>query len=147
MISTSPENVAQFLVTKLPSPNVRESKTILDSGFHAVDSRFQLLDSSLCQWNLDSGFQSLVGFRIPGAVFRIPKSKIPDSSYWFPVFVSGTWILDSIVSGILDSLSCILDSKAHDSGFHKQNFLGFRNPDSLTWGDYHQHTLLLAAWS
>ena len=28
-------------------------------------SRFQVLDSSLCQWNLDFGFQSLVGFRIP----------------------------------------------------------------------------------
>ena len=41
------------------------SKTVLDSGFHAVDSGFQVLDSSLCQWNLDSGFQCLVGFRIP----------------------------------------------------------------------------------
>ena len=28
-------------------------------------SGFQVLDSSLCQWNLDFGFQSLVGFRIP----------------------------------------------------------------------------------
>ena len=33
----------------------------LDSGSHAVDSRFHVLDSSLFQWNLDSGFQSLVG--------------------------------------------------------------------------------------
>ena len=50
---------------------------ILD--FHAVDSGFQLLDSILCQWNLDSGFQSLVGFRIPRAVFRgaIHSTKIP----------------------------------------------------------------------
>ena len=63
-----------------------ESKTVLDSGFHVVDSRFQVLDSSLCQWNLDSGFQSLVGFRIPWAVFRIPKPGIPDSiSKIFPV--------------------------------------------------------------
>ena len=46
-------------------PNVRESKTVLDSGFHAEEFVFQVLDSSLCQWNLDSGFQSLVGFRIP----------------------------------------------------------------------------------
>ena len=93
-MSTSPENVAQFLVTKLPSPNVRESKTVLDSGFHAVDSTFQLLDSSLCQWNLDSGFQSLVGFRIPGAVFRIAKPKIPDSSYGFQSLSAelGFWI-------------------------------------------------------
>ena len=35
------------------------------------DSGFQIVDSSLCQWNLDSGLQSLVGFRIPWAVFRI----------------------------------------------------------------------------
>ena len=27
-------------------------------------SQTWILDSSLCQWNLDSGFQSLVGFRI-----------------------------------------------------------------------------------
>ena len=29
---------------------------------------------------LDSGFQSLVGFRIPCAGFRIPKPRIPDST-------------------------------------------------------------------
>ena len=49
---------------KLISPYVRESKTVLDSGFEALNSRFQELDSSLCQWNLDSEFQSLVGFCI-----------------------------------------------------------------------------------
>ena len=37
------------------SPHVRESRTVLDSGFHAVDSRFGVLDS---------GFQHS-GFRIP----------------------------------------------------------------------------------
>ena len=44
------------------SVHSRESKTFLDS---AADSRFQALDSSFCQWNLDSGFQLLVGFQIP----------------------------------------------------------------------------------
>ena len=44
---------------------LRESKTIFDSGFHSVDSGFRGIDSgSLCQWNLDSGFQSLAGLRI-----------------------------------------------------------------------------------
>ena len=61
------------------SLHVRESKTILDSGFHSVDSRFQVLDPSLCQWNLESGFQLFVGFRIHLAVFRIPKPRIADS--------------------------------------------------------------------
>ena len=61
-------------------PHVREQyRTVLDSGFHAVDSRFQVLDSSLSHVNLDSGFQLLLGFRIPIAVFPIPKLRIPDS--------------------------------------------------------------------
>ena len=34
---------------------------------------------------------------------------------------------------ILDSLSCIPDSKAQDSVFHKPKFPGSRSPDSLTW--------------
>ena len=72
--------------------NPRQS-SILDSGFHTVDSRFQLLDSNLCQWKLDSGSQNLrdsgflelysgfqnPGFRIPQANFRrfwIPQAKI-----------------------------------------------------------------------
>ena len=45
-----------------------------------MDSGSQVLDSSLCQWNLDSEFQSLVEFRIPWAVFWIPKPRIPDST-------------------------------------------------------------------
>ena len=61
-------------------PHVRESKTVLDSRFHVTDSGFQLLDCSLCQQNFYSSFQSLVGFRFPWAVFRIPKPRIPDST-------------------------------------------------------------------
>ena len=41
------------------SPHVRETKTVLDSGFHALDSGFHALDS---------------GFQGPG--FRIPYAKI-----------------------------------------------------------------------
>ena len=33
-----------------------------------------------CQWDVDFGFRSLPGFRIPWAVFRIPKPRIPDST-------------------------------------------------------------------
>ena len=69
-------NVVFFLSPAPPvfsfSPHVKESRTVLDSGFHSVDSGFQVLDSSICSWKLDSGFQSLVGF-------RIPKPRIPDS--------------------------------------------------------------------
>ena len=76
---------ASMLETRLKtlytgSPHVMESKTVLDSGFHTVDSGFQVMVFSLCQWNWDSGFQSLVGFRIPCTVFRILKPRIPDST-------------------------------------------------------------------
>ena len=77
--------------------DVRESKTVLDSGFHALDSKFQLLDSRSFSVELGS---------------------------WIP-----------IVSGILDSYSCTPDSKSQDSGFHRQKFPRFRNPDSFTWGE------------
>ena len=53
------------LVTKIvSSPHVRKPKTVLDSGFHAVDSEFQQLDSRFFVSGL-SGLQSLEGFRIP----------------------------------------------------------------------------------
>ena len=57
---------------------------------------------------------------------RIPRCGflISDSRYWIPVFVSG----------IPDSLSCTPDSKTQDFRFHKQKFLLFQNPDSITWG-------------
>ena len=61
---------------------LRESNTVLDSGFPAMDSGFQVL--------------------------------------------SGPWILDTTLSGIRVSLSCIPDSKAQDSRVDKQNFPGFQ---------------------
>ena len=72
---------------KLWSSHVRKSETALDSEFYAVDqSRFQVLDSSLCQWNLDSGFQSSVGFQIPWAEFQIPRPRIWLHEHNFPGF-------------------------------------------------------------
>ena len=60
-------------------------KTVLDSGFHAVDFRFQVLDSGLYQWNLHSGFRTLVGFRIPRAkISRIPQSGFPYMEWNLP---------------------------------------------------------------
>ena len=61
--------------------------------------------------------------------------SITDPRYWIPAFVGGSWILNPIVSGILDSLGCIPDSKALDSRIYEQKLSGFRNPDSLTWSD------------
>ena len=34
------------------------------------------------------------------------------------------------------NFSGIPDPKAWYPGYHKQNFLGFRNPDYLRWGDF-----------
>ena len=61
----------------------------------------------LCQWNLDSGFQSLVGLQILWAVVWILKPRIPDSR-------------------------C---QSFRDSGFHKHKFPGFQDHDFLTWCD------------
>ena len=71
---------------------------------------------------LTKRIQDNLGFWIPLRGFRIPGTGFQSLSvelrFWIP-----------IVSGIPDSLSCIPDSKAQDSGFHKQKFLEFRNPD------------------
>ena len=61
------------------SPHGRESKTVLDSGFQAVNFGFQMLDSTL---------SVKLGFRIP-IVGRILDSKARDSGFQnqkFPVF-------------------------------------------------------------
>ena len=74
------------------------------------------------------GIQDSLGFWIPGCGFRIPGTGVQSLSVDY-----GFWI--PILSGIPDSFSCILDSKAQDSRFHKHKFHRFRNPDFLTWGD------------
>ena len=66
----------KFFCLAIFAPCIRESKTVLDSGFHAVDSGFQALDSNLCQWNLDSEFPTLIRFRTSWGVFWIPKPRI-----------------------------------------------------------------------
>ena len=81
------------------SPNVRESKTLFDSGFHAVDSRFQILNYRFFasgSWisiiiGIPDFLRSILdyknlGFRI--LEFQIPKQKLP-----------GFWYSDSLMSG------------------------------------------------
>ena len=57
------EKSLNFFVQKrvdyCPSRLVREFKTVLDSGFHALDSRFFVSGTWI------PGFQLLVGFQIP----------------------------------------------------------------------------------
>ena len=93
--------------------------TVLDYGFLAVDFGFQVLDSNLFLWNLDSGFQS----------FSV------EPRFWIPIFFCGTWILDSNLKWDSGFLVLYPDSKAQDSGIHEYTFPGFQNPDSLTCGD------------
>ena len=70
-----------------------------------------------------AGIQDSLGFWIPRRRLRIPGTRFQPLSaelgFWIPV-----------ASEIPDPFSCIPDSKAQDSGFNKQQFLGLRNPDS-----------------
>ena len=54
---------------------------------------------------------------------------------WIPVFAVELEFSILIVSysSTPDSLSCITDSKAQDSGFHNEKFLRFQNPFSLSF--------------
>ena len=97
--------------------NVRESKIVSDSRFHAIDSRFHALNSSLCWWDLDSGLQSLVRFQIPKSMILDSTGKIfPDSGF------HGQNFSDSGIHEQSFSDSGIHEQKFSDSGFHEQNF-------------------------
>ena len=68
--------------------------------------------------------QSWIRFWIP-----LPGFQIPGTGFLSLLLKFGLWI--RIFSRVPDSLSCILDSKIQDSGFHKKKLPGFRNPDFL----------------
>ena len=80
---------------------VRKSKTVLDSGFHAMDSGFQAMDSSL---QLGLWIPIISGISEPLS-WIFPNSKSQDSGFHKQIF--------------------------QDSGFHKKKFAGFRILDSL----------------
>ena len=63
-------------------PHVTESKTILDSGFHAVDSGFRIPGTEL--WILclvELGFRIQIVSGIPDSLSCIPDSKAQDSRF------------------------------------------------------------------
>ena len=65
--------------TTIFSPHVRESKTVLDSGFHAMDSGFQVMDSRISNDRIWCP-EVPAGFWIPYDVFRVPKPRILEST-------------------------------------------------------------------
>ena len=97
------------------SPHVRKCRTVLYSGFHALDSGwFQ---------SVELGFLIPIFSGVPDSLSCIPDSKAQDSDsrYWIPNFLSvELGFMIPIVSRIPDSLSCMPDSKAQDSWFFCQ---------------------------
>ena len=63
-----------------------QSKTVLESGLHAVDSGFQVLDSSLCQysgtWIPDSNRWGDSGFLELYSRFQSPRFQIPQAIFF-----------------------------------------------------------------
>ena len=105
-----PSSLHNFAIAKEKKCLAPWKATQASAGFWIPGTGFRIL----CQWNLESRFQSFVRFRIhrarfwiPWTVFRISKPRIPHS---------------------------ISMADFSDSGFHGQKFLKFRNPDSLTRG-------------
>ena len=74
----------------------------------------------LCQWNLNSGSQSLLRFRIPWAVFRISKRRIPD-----------------FTGKIFPDFGFHYSKTFRYSWSNKQKIAGVWNPDSLSWDEMH----------
>ena len=144
-------------LNRSPHPHARESKIVLDSGFHARGFRipgtsFQSLSVALRLWIpivsrtsdslscipnsklQDSGChkQTFPGFRIPQANFsRIPDSTskiLPDSTFQKQNFPL-LRLPQAKFSPIEDFTSKIFpDSGFHRENFYKQKFHGFPIP-------------------
>ena len=85
----------RFTFLVIFSPHVRESKTVLDSGFHTVDSGFQYL-------SLELGFWIPVVSGILDSLSCFPDSKDQDSGFHKQKFL-GFWILQAKISQIPES--------------------------------------------
>ena len=121
----------------LVSPRARESKTVLDSVFHAVDSGFQLLDPSLSQWNLESGFQSLVGFGIPDSLSCIPDStsrNFPGSRIRIPLRFLFEIRSITEISSVESLFTCSRLTFINQISPHVRYKFGFRDPGIFSFG-------------
>ena len=71
-------------VHRLASPQTSFGVRTSPSHFYSTDGfSYERVAQFNLEWifsKLDSGFRSLVGFRILSAGFRIPKPRIPDST-------------------------------------------------------------------
>ena len=89
-------------VTAKISPHIRESRAVLNSGFHAVDSGFRIPGTL---FHIFFSGTWIPGFWIRTALFRIPRprildsqakiSRIPESVFpltWRERYTWGTWI-------------------------------------------------------
>ena len=92
----------------LKSTYVTESKTVLDPRFHATDSGFRVLESSLDSgtWILDSSCYWDSGFLKPYFRFQSPRFRIPQAKIFSDSGILGLdkpYLLD--VSGICFSVT------------------------------------------
>ena len=82
------------------STHARESKAVMDSGFHAMDSGFRLLDSRSCS-GLE--FQIPVVSKMPDSYSCIPDWKAQDSGFHKQKI---TKIPDTTCKNSPDSFTC-----------------------------------------
>ena len=79
------------------SPHVRKSKTVLDSGFHAVDSGFQVVNPNSLSVE-QFKFQIPIVSGIPDSLSCIPDSKAQNSRFHGKNF-PGFWNPHSLTWG------------------------------------------------
>ena len=119
--------VAPFISTRLTAPGF--PRMYIASGLHLVvqpnpseQTSHKPIEnrpfsySAWFDWHFASrkGIQDSLGFWIPHRGFRIPGTGFQYLSVELEIWIP-------ILGRIPDSLSCILNSKAQDTGFHSKN--------------------------